>query len=262
MTSVNNIERFIGSRRTDFDLYAPGEHVWQGVEKALDRLLEADPLEAYTLLERSAFDTCSSPDEGLWPRVAASLDRLEGKPLETFIYSERAAFDEAAPDLNVWSAIAAQLPESGGAKVVRVHWHQRLMRIAASIALLVAGVGLGLFYAGGNAPDKMTLSEVSDEYAEIEQFYQRDIATKKQQLARFTGTASEIDLDLVQMDQMMAELQQELANVPPGNQEQVIRAMIENYKAKSDILERVLERMNPSGERPFNSKQQYDVKKM
>jgi hypothetical protein len=51
----------------------------------------------------------------------------------------------------------------------------------------------------------------------------------------------------------MLELRGELANVPPGNREQVVRAMIDNYKAKAAILERVLERLekaqHPDAER-------------
>ena len=58
------------------------------------------------------------------------------------------------------------------------------------------------------------------------------------------------------------ELRQELANVPPGNREQVVRAMIENYKAKASILERVLERLEESKPNQENSKQRYETEKI
>ena len=49
-----------------------------------------------------------------------------------------------------------------------------------------------------------------------------------------------------QIDLAMQELRAELTDVPPGNREQVVRAMIENYKAKTAILQRVLERLEPT----------------
>ena len=119
------------------------------------------------------------------------------------------------------------------------------MRAAAAIALLIVGAGLGLWYAGqqNTQNNGMTLGQVSVEYAELEHYYQRDIAAKQQQLVAYTGNNSDVELDLQQLDGVMHELQQELANVPPGNREQVVRAMIENYKAKAAILERVLDRL-------------------
>ena len=134
------------------------------------------------------------------------------------------------------------------------------MRIAAAIGLLVAGVGLGLWYAGTQQTSNMAMGEVSGEYREVEQYYQRDIAGKQQKLASFVGyQPAEVDEDLKQLDQIMSELRQELANVPRGNREQVVRAMIENYKAKASILERVLERLEESKPEKINSTQQYET---
>ena len=53
----------------------------------------------------------------------------------------------------------------------------------------------------------------------------------------------------------MAELQRELGSVPPGNREAVVRAMIETYEAKTNILKRVLERLQQmDSENKNNSK--------
>ncbi len=58
----------------------------------------------------------------------------------------------------------------------------------------------------------------------------------------------------------MEQLRQELAIVPPGNREQVVRAMIENYKAKTAILQRVLERLEESANGGDNRKQSNAIK--
>jgi hypothetical protein len=64
-------------------------------------------------------------------------------------------------------------------------------------------------------------------------------------LASIRGSQpAEVRADLEQLDKAMEELRLELANVPPGNREQVVRAMIENYQAKLIILKRVLERLD------------------
>ena len=62
--------------------------------------------------------------------------------------------------------------------------------------------------------------------------------------------SADVNVDLQQLDNIMTELKNEMANVPPGNREQVVRAMIENYKAKTSILQRVLERMEPTQQEP------------
>lgn len=60
----------------------------------------------------------------------------------------------------------------------------------------------------------MAMSDVSNEYAELENYYRRDIAGKQQKLASFTGSQpAEVHEDMEQLDGVMSELQQEL-NVP------------------------------------------------
>jgi len=49
--------------------------------------------------------------------------------------------------------------------------------------------------------------------------------------------------DLQQLDEMFKELTQELENAPKGTEEAIINAMIKNYQAKVDILNRVLEKV-------------------
>ena len=180
---------------------------------------------------------------GAWENIRAELDALQDSddPLEHFILANRDALDTAVPDTALWQHIEQTVHRATSRpKVVHMTWQRHLLRIAASLTLLLAGIGMGTWYARASQ-NSMDMADVSSEYGELEQFYERDIATKQQKLATFTGNRpAEVNTDLQQLDYIMQELRRELAEVPPANREQVVRAMIENYKAKTTILEKVL----------------------
>lgn len=251
---TDRIKIFIQQHRSEFDTALPGAADlagWSGVERAIARLQTADRLERTLLFDRLLLDA-AEPHTCVWDNIAATLDGKTGQTddLECFIQHHRDELDQALPDLRVWGNIEQAIPATPQrtAKIVRVDWRRHLLRAAASVALVVAGMGLGLWYANNaNATAEtggMAMGEVSAEYKELEDFYRRDIAVKEEKLARFTGNQpDEIEGDLAQIDKVMTELRHELADVPPGNREQVIRVMIENYKAKSAILQRVLQHL-------------------
>jgi len=246
----DSIKIFIQANRAAFDTALPGADGWSEMQRLLDRLPTADGLEREILSNRLLLDT-AWPAEHVWAHIAADLDaRRPADPLENFIRANRADFDMAVPDLKIWGALESSLPAARQtAKKVTVHWQRALLRAAAAIALLITGVGAGIWYSNSAAARQagMAMGDVSTEYQEIEQYYQRGIASQQQELATFTGNESgDVYADLAQMDLAMNELRAELAKVPAGNREQVVRAMIENYKAKMAILQRVLERLEPT----------------
>ncbi|MBL7781484.1 MAG: hypothetical protein JNM22_09740 [Saprospiraceae bacterium] len=239
---TDKIKNFIQQHREAFDSNVPGAHVWNSMQHTLGRLQSADALERSILIQRMQIDS-ATPPASAWENIRAELDALEGSddPLEHFILANRNALDTAVPDTAIWQNIEQSIhPASSRPKVVHMTWQRHLLRIAASLTLLIAGVGMGIWYARASQ-NGMDMADVSSEYKELEQFYERDIATKQQKLATFTGNRpAEVNLDLQQLDHIMQDLRKELAEVPPANREQVVRAMIENYKAKTAILEKVL----------------------
>ncbi|MFN0015868.1 MAG: hypothetical protein ACKVU2_15100 [Saprospiraceae bacterium] len=243
MSNSSKIEAFVRSNREAFDFATPAPYCWPGVAKTLDRLRHADRLEQYLILNRIGFDT-AEPAEGIWQSIADALGQKHDRqdPLETFIADNRAAFDSEIPSDRVWAALEQSVPAKTQ-KIVSVNWRSNLLRAAAAIILLIAGINIGIWYGASDAAQAgMSMSDVSTEYAELEQYYQRDISTKENKLTKFASYSDKNVLDdLRQMDGIMAELRGDLAIVPPGNREQVVRAMIENYKAKAAILERVLQ---------------------
>jgi hypothetical protein len=241
---------FVQQHRPAFDAATPPDADWSCLEKALNRLPSACAIERPLLIDRPLLDT-AEPAPHVWQNITAELDKhSQADPLEAFIRQNREAFDDETPDLRVWSTISGNL--EGSAPKMRTLWVARLSRVAAVAALLIAAVSAGIWYGQNNpagTQEGMRLAEVSEEYAELERFYEGDIAVKQQKLVSYTGDQADSDVfaDLEQMDNVMAELRTELANVPPGNREQVVRAMIENYKAKAAILQRVLERLENQG---------------
>jgi hypothetical protein len=257
---------FISKHRNAMDSAVPDAHHWKGLARILDRLPQADALERHILYDRILLDT-AVPASDLWTKITNELDcqAQDADPLECFIREHREALDNAHPNEQIWANISQQIPVASApkAKIIGMGgWQRNLLRAAAAIALLITGIGLGMWFSQNNmgpiGQDGMAMSDVSSEYAELEDFYQRDIESKKQRLAHFTSnTATDLEGDLLQMDKSMLELRAELANVPPGNREQVVRAMIENYKAKASILQRVLEHLQEiesPGTQPKSSK--------
>lgn len=258
------MRKYLQPYREALDWAMPPKAGWKAVERALMRWRAADGVEQYMLLNKPLLDV-AEPSEKVWPKICQALNqqsnRAEADALECFIQAHRTDFDEAVPPIPTWDAIAHTL--AGGAnnatitpapalKVVRTTntWRQSLLRAAAAIALLLTGLAAGIWYGrGGNEAlvaqrQGVELRQVSNEYAELQDFYERDIATKQKRLAQFAGQRDqELMSDLGQMDTVMAELKQELANVPVGSREKVVRAMIENYKAKAAVLSRVLDQL-------------------
>jgi hypothetical protein len=256
----DSIKIFIQQHRDAFDGALPGAHGWTGLERMLNRLPESDGLERELMCQRVLLDTEEAPI-GVWARIEAELGAENAVDLETFIRHNREAFDQAEPGQMLWDNISGQLPQP---KAIKVHigWQRHLMRIAASLLLILTGIGGGIWYERqGNVDSGMAMSEVSDEYAELEQFYRRKINQKQERLATFTGhQASDVYEDLEHLDEIMEQLRKELATVPPGNREQVVRAMIENYKAKTAILQRVLERLEETSQGGNNDQNSNAIK--
>ncbi|MBR9923196.1 MAG: hypothetical protein GYB31_20390 [Bacteroidetes bacterium] len=169
--------------------------------------------------------------------------------LEKFIRENRKAFDTGQPPASLWKGVEsaldrqADIPAREKPSAKRVSLHFVLRRVAAAAAILVIGIGIGFYMNGRNQePDLLTLTDLSPEHAELESYYQNQVQLRTQQLVNYRQIA-DVQPDLEQLDEVYRELQKELEQAPKGSEVQIIQAMIDNYKAKLSILERVLERV-------------------
>jgi hypothetical protein len=164
--------------------------------------------------------------------------------IERFIQQNREQFDSETPSRSVWEAIERDLPTPATLQAPKgwsVLHGGKLAKMAAAIALLLMGIGLGYGFAqkGVETPESQ-IASVSPEFGEAASYYQRDISAKKEKLAQFVSQKASVEPDLVHLEQVMEELKTELENVPPAQRQAVVTAMLENYKTRASILEKVL----------------------
>jgi len=118
---------------------------------------------------------------------------------------------------------------------------------AAAVAILVALSSLWTWehVLSPNAK-KMTLSEVSPEYREVEQYYVKQVSLIEDEIQGvwINGQPDDKDMlleELDEMDKMYEELQKDLKANP--NDERVINAMIEHYQQKVEVMNYILSQL-------------------
>ena len=170
---------------------------------------------------------------------------MQNNDLEKYIKNNRDAFDDAYPSLKIWAAIEGELEEDAAPPAHKMRVRRPWYQIAATIAVLLSLGGIGGAYLSQQDQGTMAqqvLEEVAPEFSEIEQYYNQRIQERYVQLTSHTQDP-EIDADLAQMDQAMLELREELAHAPPGREDQIVQQLMESYRLKLLILERILERI-------------------
>jgi hypothetical protein len=182
---------------------------------------------------------------------------MQQNDLEKFIHNNRDAFDDAYPSLKLWTEIERELDDSKPVRQLRTTrpWYQ----IAAAIAFLLSLGGVGGAYLSNQQAAQpvaqQVLDEIAPDFSEMAQYYNQRIDEKYAELTTYTKDA-EIDSDLAQIDQAMLDLRAELSQAPPGREEQIVQQLIETYRLKLQILERVLDRIEestPSNNTPNNN---------
>lgn len=165
--------------------------------------------------------------------------------LEKYIKNNREAFDSDTPDLKVWAAIDKQMEATRCEKPKRRFLFGRgwKLGIAASM-LLVVGAMAGLLFsaAPSNTSSDPAYASISPEFKEAEQFYRNQYNEKRAILVSMPIEES-LEDDLKEFDEIISEMKIDLKNVPAGNRERIISAIIKNYQTKIEVLERVLDRL-------------------
>jgi len=100
--------------------------------------------------------------------------------------------------------------------------------------------------------DQLAAQSLTEEFLEVEQFYQKQISSKVNQLASMSDYDQSVEDDLAQLDTSIQELKEEIAEAPKGSEAEIINTMIHNYKTKVELLERILSRKLDDSETNFN----------
>jgi hypothetical protein len=174
--------------------------------------------------------------------------------LEKYILDERDRFDDLEPDPAVWDRIGTR-----PAKVVRINWRGIAWKAAAVVAIFTASYYFHDYVDYRRAAEQDFLagsiedeggSPLVKELVEAEAYYTAQIDLRKEEVLRLTtglpDVQKEIDLEIVELDKVFEELKEDLKD--NADNEEVIEAMIQNYRLKLDILEEMLYRLKESHE--------------
>lgn len=172
---------------------------------------------------------------------------MEKDKLEKFVINHRDEFDEFMPDPAVFGRIRKPKP------VVRmINWNSVMWKAAAVLVIFVASY---YFHDFVNSKKQQQTAEMDTETGkpteivkmmiEAEAFYTAQIDTRQQEFNALAQDQPEIrhevNYELVALDSVYADLKRDLKDNAAN--EEVIEAMIQNYRVKLDILEDVLRQL-------------------
>lgn len=167
--------------------------------------------------------------------------------LEKFILDHRSEFDEFEPDASLFRGVKTRK-----SVLIPSQWKSIAWKAAAAVAIFIASY---FFHDWMNVPVAVPMAETSGDYGEpseifkilveAEMYYTSQIDSRKEEFYELSsgnpGVREEIDYELVVLDSIYAELKHDLKDNAAN--EEVIEAMIQNYRIKLNILEDVLMQM-------------------
>jgi len=167
---------------------------------------------------------------------------------EKYVKDHRLDFgpDHDAPD--VWDKVKKRAPKE---VAVKISWHRWTAIAASVLVLFTISYIIYEFRANHLTGEKAQISTMwqdprFQQLMEADEYYTAEIKDKKEELfKRASGVPDlerEINTDLADLDSRLLELKEDLGD--NADNEEVIEAMIENYRLKLEILEDMLEQFN------------------
>jgi hypothetical protein len=178
--------------------------------------------------------------------------------LEKFVIKNREEFDFYEPDSRIWNKIKSNI-RSGRS----INFKLILSRVAAVLLIFIISYMINRFIDKGFP--RITLVKDKEveipELKEAENYYSGLLNEKlneiKPILSAYPALEEELLYDLNQLDSLYAELKNDLKdNI--ANQE-VIDAMIQNYRLRISILEELLSEIKPDKDESDNKNNYYEL---
>ena len=163
--------------------------------------------------------------------------------LERFVLDNRDDFDIFEPSPAVWNNITKKKKE---AKIRKINWKGVAWKAAAAVLLFISS---SIFTQHYLMPDNQSVAQQQEvatpELIDAEVYYASAVSNKLTQVKQYTRNYPEIEQelsgDLSELDSVYAELKEDLKeNVAT---EEVVDALIQNYRIKLRILEDLLEQL-------------------
>ena len=156
-------------------------------------------------------------------------DRLKKR-----VEQERSKFELYQTDFDsLWSGIEKGIDLEQSQLTKPVIW-----RVAAAILLLMVSV-ISLLTINTSGQEGLALHEISIELAETERYYLQQINQRMQVIDSYPEVSSQAKVEIMALDSIYNELKVDLKdNI---DNEEVVSAMIENYRLKLELLEGILQ---------------------
>ena len=157
--------------------------------------------------------------------------------LEKYIKANRDQFDDRHPDPSLWDQIAGRLPHTRDdhRRVAMWKW---MSAAAVTLALVMCGVVAGMYMGGNRGLNDPAYAE----FMQAQQYYNVEYNKKKTELSQYTYDPV-LEKDLEELDKMYDELSKEFLNTKEPDKTELVNAMIQIYKTRIDLLERVLNKI-------------------
>lgn len=183
--------------------------------------------------------------------------------LEKFILENREEFDAFEPSEGLWDQI--QKPSH---KVIQYNWKAIAMRVAAVITIFIASYYFHDYMQKDNQYATVEHEEQSEqelesvkELMEAEVYYSSQIISAREEIFQLSGNnqdlLDEIDLDMDELEGVFAELKNDLKD--NSDNEEVIEAMIQNYRLKLQVLTEILSQLQKSNKRVENENLRHEI---
>ena len=156
--------------------------------------------------------------------------------LEKFVVAHREDFDVANPDPGIWSAIESKLPSQRSREVAMWRW---IAAAAVGLVLIMSGFILGLRM---DEDPGVGISAEYEEFLQAEQYYKIQINDRMNALGAYEPDDG-LQSDIRELEGSYDELAKELNQGWHPNQQEILKALIQNYQTRIDLLERVLDRV-------------------
>ncbi len=169
---------------------------------------------------------------------------MEKDRLEQYIDNHRDEFDVYEPSTEVWERIVQNKPKT---KVRRLNWKKVIWQAAAVIVIFMISFAIQEYLhrndskpVADSRQERMT-PEIP-ELIEAEIYYTSQVNSRlaefKKLAKRHPGLETQLEHDLSELDSIYADLKDDLKDNVAN--EEVIDAMIQNYRIKLQILEELL----------------------
>jgi hypothetical protein len=157
--------------------------------------------------------------------------------LEKYIKENRNHFDDRHPPAEIWEQIAARLTQKRE-DVRRIAMWKWMSAAAVTLALVMCGIVAGMYMGrSGNSQNPAYA-----EFMQAQQYYNVEFNKKKSELSQYAYDP-EVDRDLQELDKIYGELSNEFMTTKEPDKSELINAMIQIYKTRIALLERVLNRI-------------------